>query len=98
MLFIIGTLVVIGSVIGGYAMPGGHLGVLWQPFEFLIIFGAAAGAFTIDTLVLVQITGGSAQMFGVPVYANNAAAIAGGLTYGQFYRTGGDPDPVCVVH
>jgi hypothetical protein len=31
-------------------------------------------------------------------YANNAAAIAGGLTVGQFYRTGGDPDLICVVH
>ncbi len=34
---------------------------------------------------------------GLPVYANNAAAIAGGLTEGAFFRTGGDPDPVCVV-
>lgn len=35
---------------------------------------------------------------GVPVYANNAAALAGGLTAGQLYRTGADPDPVCIVH
>jgi hypothetical protein len=34
----------------------------------------------------------------LPVYPNNAAAIAGGLTPGDFYRTGADPDPVCVVH
>ncbi len=34
----------------------------------------------------------------LPVYANNAAAVAGGLVAGDFYRTGGDPDPVCVVH
>ncbi len=38
------------------------------------------------------------QVVGLPVYANNAAAIAGGLTPGAFYRTGGDPDLVCVVH
>lgn len=38
------------------------------------------------------------QVVGLPVYANNAAAIAGGLTAGAFYRTGSDPDPVCVVH
>lgn len=38
------------------------------------------------------------QVAGVPVYANNAAAIAGGLTAGAFYRTGANPDPVCVVH
>jgi len=35
---------------------------------------------------------------GLPVYANNAAAITGGLAAGDFYRTGGDPDLVCVVH
>ena len=34
----------------------------------------------------------------LPVHANNAAAIAGGLRAGDFYRTGGDPDPVCIVH
>jgi trimeric autotransporter adhesin len=34
----------------------------------------------------------------IPVYANNAAALAGGLAVGEFFRTGADPDPVCVVH
>jgi len=38
------------------------------------------------------------QVVGLPVYANNAAAIAGGLTAGALYRTGADPDPVMVVH
>ncbi len=33
-----------------------------------------------------------------PVFANNAAAIAGGLTRGDFYRTGGNPDTLCIVH
>lgn len=34
----------------------------------------------------------------LPVYASNADAIAGGLRLFQPYRTGGDPDVVCVVH
>lgn len=38
------------------------------------------------------------QVVGLPVYANNAAAVTGGLTSGAFYRTGADPDAVCVVH
>jgi hypothetical protein len=38
------------------------------------------------------------QVVGLSVFANNAAAVAGGLTAGAFYRTGGDPDVVCVVH
>lgn len=43
MLFIFGFLFVIGCVLGGYLMVGGHLAVLWQPTEFLIIIGAAIG-------------------------------------------------------
>jgi hypothetical protein len=38
------------------------------------------------------------QVVGLPVFKNNAEAIAGGLTVGAFYRTGGDPDLVAVVH
>ncbi|AWK86241.1 flagellar motor stator protein MotA [Azospirillum thermophilum] len=47
MFVIIGFVTVLGCVFGGYAMAGGHLGVLWQPFEFVIILGAALGAFFI---------------------------------------------------
>lgn len=47
MLLIIGFLVVIGSVFGGYALAGGHLLVLFQPVELLMIGGAAVGAFII---------------------------------------------------
>src|SRR4051812_41703285 len=43
----IGILVVLFSVFGGYVMAGGHLHVVFQPFEVLIIFGAAAGGFLI---------------------------------------------------
>jgi len=45
MLVIVGSLVVIFAVVGGYAIPGGHLAVLFQPFELMIILGAAVGAF-----------------------------------------------------
>lgn len=45
MFFIIGSVVVIASVIGGYVLNDGHLVVLFQPFEVLIIVGAAVGAF-----------------------------------------------------
>jgi len=38
------------------------------------------------------------HVLGLAVHANNAAALAGGLTAGAFYRTGADPDLVCVVH
>jgi chemotaxis protein MotA len=45
MFFIIGSVIVIASVVGGYMANGGHLMVLWQPFEFVIIIGASIGAF-----------------------------------------------------
>jgi chemotaxis protein MotA len=45
MFFIIGSVIVLASVVGGYLANGGHMIVLWQPFELLIILGAAAGGF-----------------------------------------------------
>lgn len=34
----------------------------------------------------------------LPVYADNASALGGGLIAGMLYRTGGDPDLVAIVH
>lgn len=45
MLVIIGYVVVVVSVFGGFAMGGGHLGALFQPLELLMIGGGAGGAF-----------------------------------------------------
>ena len=47
MFAIIGILVVFGAVIGGYLMEKGHLVVLLQPAELLIIGGAAFGTLLI---------------------------------------------------
>ncbi|MCS7163913.1 MAG: flagellar motor stator protein MotA [Thermodesulfovibrio sp.] len=47
MLVVVGGLVVLGSVVGGYLMGKGNLSVLVQPAELLIIFGAALGALVI---------------------------------------------------
>lgn len=47
MLFIVGFIVVVATVIGGYMGAGGHVAVLWQPLEFVIIFGGGIGAFII---------------------------------------------------
>ena len=48
MFLIIGVLVVLGSVAGGFILSHGHLAALWQPYELLIIGGAALGAFLIS--------------------------------------------------
>ncbi len=45
MFVIIGSVIVLASVLGGYLANGGHFEVLIQPFEVLIIVGAAVGAF-----------------------------------------------------
>lgn len=37
----------LGTVFGGYAMTGGHLGALYQPAELIIIGGAGIGAFIV---------------------------------------------------
>jgi chemotaxis protein MotA len=44
-LVLVGYLVVLGAVFGGYAIMGGHFGVLFQPVELLMIGGSALGAF-----------------------------------------------------
>lgn len=43
MFVIIGILIVIGAILGGYLMEHGHIAVLLQPAELLIIGGAAIG-------------------------------------------------------
>ena len=45
--FIIGLVISMGSMLGGYAALGGHLHTLVQPFEFLILGGAALGIFVV---------------------------------------------------
>ena len=45
--FAIGLIIAVGSILGGYAALGGHLEVLMQPFEFLIIGGSSLGIFIV---------------------------------------------------
>jgi len=49
MLVIIGSIIVLVAVIGGYLLEHGNLSVLFQPAELLIIGGAAIGGFIIAT-------------------------------------------------
>jgi len=45
MTFVIGMVIVFGCLLGGFAAMGGHISVLWQPFEYVIILGSAIGTF-----------------------------------------------------
>src|SRR5690349_21540591 len=49
MISLVGVIVVFVSVIGGFLMEGGHIEVLIQPIELLIIGGAAAGSLLISS-------------------------------------------------
>lgn len=44
---LIGLIVGLASTLGGFAAMGGHIGVIWQPFEYVIILGIALGTFII---------------------------------------------------
>ena len=45
MFVIVGYVIVVASVIGGFVLSGGHVAALMQPLEVLMIGGAAIGAF-----------------------------------------------------
>src|SRR5688572_17692992 len=47
MIIIIGAIIVLGSVVGGFLMGGGHVGALLHLSELIIIGGAALGALVI---------------------------------------------------
>lgn len=65
MKFIIGLLIVTGCVIGGFLLSHGPIEVLLQPYEFLIIFGAAMGAFIASNpgVVLKNVLGNIPALF-----------------------------------
>ena len=53
MFAIVGIVVVIAAIIGGYLMEDGPLHVLWQPAELVIILGAATGTMLVSNPVSV---------------------------------------------
>ena len=64
MMVIVGTLVVLVCVLGGYLLSHGHLMALWQPYELIIIGGGALGAFlTANSATVVKASFG--EMLGL---------------------------------
>lgn len=71
MIVLIGSLIVLGSVIGGFLMGGGYLGALLHLSELIIIGGAALGAMVIMSprKVLIDLARGlMACMKGAPYH------------------------------
>ncbi|MEF2071710.1 flagellar motor stator protein MotA [Consotaella aegiceratis] len=55
---IIGLVVTLGCLLGGYTAMGGHLEVLVQPFEYVIILGSSLGTFLVaNPMKVVKDTG-----------------------------------------
>ncbi len=49
----LGLLVTLGCMLGGFVSMGGHISVIWQPAEYVIICGAAIGTFIVANPVKV---------------------------------------------
>ncbi len=52
---ILGAIICLGCILGGYTLHGGNLLAIWQPVEILIICGAAFGAMIIANPLKVSI-------------------------------------------
>ena len=44
---VVGLIVTLSCLLGGFVAMGGHLGVLVQPFEYVIILGSSIGTFLV---------------------------------------------------
>ena len=75
MFVIIGFIVVIGAVFGGFVLEGGPLKVIVQPVEFMIIGGAALGAMLIS----------APQKLLMKIITRVLGAFKGGSTNKQLY-------------
>jgi chemotaxis protein MotA len=67
MFVIIGYAIIISCILGGFLMAGGHIGVLIQPVELLIIAGAAFGSFLASNslnTVKAAVSGGTGTLKG----------------------------------
>ncbi|HVY12093.1 MAG TPA: flagellar motor stator protein MotA [Alphaproteobacteria bacterium] len=73
---IVGILLVVLCTLASYAIDHGHIEVLWQPFEFIIILGSAVGAYVTGNppAVLKRTTKMLPMVFKKPLY-NKASYV-----------------------
>jgi chemotaxis protein MotA len=88
MFAIIGILIVFGAVIGGYLLEKGHLMVLMQPAELLIIGGASIGTVLIANPphILKQIVGGIVGVIGGSKFTSKRYLDTLKMLYEMFTR------------
>jgi chemotaxis protein MotA len=70
---LIGAVIVLACVVGGYLLEHGNLALLWQPIELLIIGGAATGSLVIATPIkTLKETGRSLKQLIAPKHFGTA--------------------------
>lgn len=86
MLVGIGSFLVVVMVFGGYMAMGGKMGVLFQPFELVIIGGAAVGAYlSANTKTILKGSGkGLGRVFKGPKHGKDGYMELLGLLYQMF--------------
>ena len=86
---VLGAFIIIGCVLGGYAMANGDMRVLWQPAEIVIILGAAIGSLVVGNPkeVLVEML---SQIRGVFIYERRGEEFQRQLLARQCDEEGGD--------
>ncbi len=47
MTIVVGLIITLGCMLGGFVAMGGHVMVIWQPWEYVIILGSALGTFVV---------------------------------------------------
>ena len=74
MIAMIGSIIVLASVVIGFLMAGGDLLLLWHPSEIVVIIGAALGAFvTSHPLKVVKASFANAVgLFKAPAYTRDS--------------------------
>lgn len=85
---ILGSIIVTVAVLGGWALHGGQLILIWQPYEFIIILGAALGAFVIANPMktILKVITLIPKMMAGPVYKKDDYMELLGLMYDLFTK------------
>ena len=88
MRILLGIVIVVFCVITGYVAHGGQVAILWQPYEVLIIAGAAFGAFLISNpgKVVKQVFKEIPSVFKGVVYSKAVYMDLLAMLYELFYK------------
>ena len=75
MTILLGLVITLVCMLGGFMAMGGHVEVIWQPWEYVIICGSAAGTFVVANPVKTIKDSGTAMM---EAFGQGASGISNG--------------------